>query len=204
MTEKDLLAMPGYDECQFLLVLKPHQQLWNNIMKLKEEFSQKFECRMAFSTKPHITIAMFQQYEMMQQRIIQKLQTLTSELSPIKIELKDFGSFPSHTIYINVLSKIAIMNTVKQIRQAQHLMKIDKDHKPYFITEPHLTVARKLLPWQYEKAWLEYNEKKFTGRFIAENMIMLKRKAKEMKYEIAEVFAFKNLKSTMNQGELFG
>jgi hypothetical protein len=30
-------------------------------------------------------------------------------------------------------------------------LKLNDDNKPYFITEPHLTIARKLQPWQYEK-----------------------------------------------------
>ncbi len=58
-------------------------------------------------------------------------------------------------------------------------MKIDKDNKPYFITEPHLTIARKLLPWQYEKGWLEYQHRNFHGRFIADHALLLKRKAGE-------------------------
>ncbi len=79
-----------------------------------------------------------------------------------KLELKDYGSFPSHTIYINVLSKIPVQTLVKDIRsETQRLMKLDDDNKPHFITEPHLTIARKLLPWQYEKGWLEYSNRQF-------------------------------------------
>jgi hypothetical protein len=34
-------------------------------------------------------------------------------LPAFKVELKNFGSFPTHTIYINILSKVSIVNTVK-------------------------------------------------------------------------------------------
>ena len=124
---------------------------------------------------------------------------------PVKIELKDYGSFPSHTIYINITTKMPIQNLVKEIRsQTQRLMKLDDDHKPHFILEPHLTIARKLEPWQFEKSWLEYSQKHFTGRFIADAMLLLKRPVGEVKYQVVQRFEFQNLPVTTVQGELFG
>jgi 2'-5' RNA ligase len=122
-----------------------------------------------------------------------------------KVELKDFGSFPSHTIYINVVSKMPVQGLTKIIRkETQRLMKLNDDNKPHFIMEPHLTIARKLQPWQYEKGWLEYSNKHFTGRFIADSMVLLKRPVGEMKYQTAQRFEFQNLPVTTKQGELFG
>ena len=83
-------------------------------------------------------------------------------------------------------------------------MKLNDDNKPHFILEPHITIARKLQPWQYEKGWLEYSNKNFTGRFIADSMILLKRPVGEMKYQVVQRFEFQNLPVTTKQGELFG
>ena len=116
--------------------------------------------------------------------------------------MKNFGSFPSHTIYINILSKVPIVNAVKALRQAQRFMKIDKDNKPHFITEPHLTIARKLLPWQYEKGWLEYEQAHFHGRFIADHALLLKRKAGES-YRPVEKLLFQSIKTEIKQAALF-
>lgn len=69
--------------------------------------------------------------------------------------------------------------------------------------EPHLTIARKLQPWQYEKGWLEFSHKYFTGRFIADAMLLLKRPVGEMKYEIVKRFEFQNLPVSTKQGDLF-
>ena len=97
-----------------------------------------------------------------------------------------------------------IQGLVKHIRaETQRLMKFDEDNKPHFILEPHLTVARKLLPWQYEKGWLEYSHRQFTGRFIADAMLLLKRPVGEMKYQIAGRFEFQNLPVLNTQGNLF-
>lgn len=94
------------------------------------------------------------------------------------------------------------MSAVKAARQGQRFMKMDKDNKPYFITEPHLTIARKLLPRQYEKGWLEYQHTNFHGRFIADHALLLKRKAGE-KYKPIEKFVFQNEKEEITQGDLF-
>lgn len=203
-------TIPGYRVYEYLLVLSPHEELWNRIMKVKEDFSTEYKSDYARWGKPHVTLVNFLQYEMMEERIVNRLRTVAMGYPPFKVELKDYGSFPSHTIYINVTSKLPVQGLVKEIRtDGQRLMKLNDDNKPHFIMEPHVTIGRKLKPWQYEKAWLEYSNKHFTGRFIADQMTLLKRPAGEsdsyrMKYHAVKRFEFQNLPVTTKQGELFG
>lgn len=197
-------TIPGYRVNEYLLVLSPHEELWNRVMKVKEDFATEYKSDHARWGKPQVVLVNFLQYAMMEERITNRLRTIAMGYPPFKVELKDFGSFPSHTIYINVTSKLPIQNLVKEIRHdGQRLMKLNDDHKPHFILEPHLTIARKLVPWQYEKGWLEYSHKHFTGRFIADKMTLLKRPAGEMKYHLVEKFEFQNMPVTTKQGELF-
>ena len=197
-------TIPGYRVYEYLLVLSPHEELWERIMKVKADFAEQYKSDYARWGKPHITLVNFLQYGMMEERIINRLRTVAMCFPPFKVELKDFGSFPSHTIYINVTSKLPVQNLVKEIRtDGQRLMKLNDDNKPHFIMEPHLTIARKLKPWQYEKGWLEYSNKHFTGRFIAGGMTLLKRPEGEMKYQVAQRFEFQNLPVATKQGELF-
>lgn len=74
--ESEVLVNAGYPVNEYLLVLQPHEELWNSIMKIKEEFAKDFKCSMAFGTKPHVTLAKFVQYEMMESRIINRLQLI--------------------------------------------------------------------------------------------------------------------------------
>ncbi|MEP6674007.1 MAG: 2'-5' RNA ligase family protein [Ferruginibacter sp.] len=202
--KNDLNSIPGYRVYEYLLVLNPHEELRDRIMKVKQEFFDTYKASAAVYGKPHITLTSFVQYEMMEDRIVNRLKVIGMAQPPVKIELKDYGSFPSHTIYINITTKVPLQNLVRNIRtETQRLMKFDDDNKPHFIMEPHLTIARKLLPWQYEKGWLEYSNKHFTGRFIADSMLLLKRPVGEFKYQIAQRFEFQNLPVTTKQGELF-
>jgi 2'-5' RNA ligase len=197
-------TIPGYRMSEYSLVLTPHEELWQKISKIKKEFAETYKAPTAVWGKPHLTLVRFQQIEMMEERLINRLKTISMGYHPFKVELKDFGSFPSHTIYINVISKLPIQNLVKEIRAAQLLMKMDKEHKPHFLDEPHFAIARKLVPWQYEKAWLEYSQRQFTGRFIADGMLLLKRREDEKAQQIVQRFEFMNLPVTTKQGELFG
>jgi 2'-5' RNA ligase len=197
-------TIPGYRIYEYLLVLSPHEELWNRILKDKKAFAEKYKSDNARWSKPHITLANFLQYELMEERLLSRLKIIAMGFHPVKVELSDYGSFPSHTIYINVVSKLPVQSLVKTIRtDAQRLMKLNDDNKPHFILEPHIPVARKLQPWQYEKGWLEYSHKHFTGRFIADGMLLLKRPLGENRYQIVQRLEFQNLAVTTKQGELF-
>jgi 2'-5' RNA ligase len=148
-------------------------------------------------------LANFVQFQMMEERLTNRLKTIAMGYHPFKVELKDYGSFPSHTIFINIDTQLQVKNLIKKIKPAQQLMALNKDNKPHFFDTPHLTVARKLVPWQHEKAWLEYSNRHFTGKFIADGMLLLKRPVDEKKYQIITRLEFQNLPGSTKQGELF-
>jgi len=213
---------------EYQLILHPHEELRNRVMQLRAAFQETYQVAPT-AGKPHVTLVRFTQLALMEERILQRLRTISMGYCPFKVELKDFGSLPTHSIFINVTSKLPIRGLVTEIRDIQRLMKLDKDNKPHFLDEPNLLIARKLLPWQYEKGWLEYSNKSFTGKFIADGMLLLKRRQGTVavntldgniaysqrpannggrlvasgNWQIAERFAFQNLPVSTRQGELF-
>ena len=202
--ETGLNTLPGYQVFEYLVALNPHEELRNRIVEVKKEFNEKYKITSVPGSRVFLGLTTFTQYAMMEERIINNLKTVAMAAPPFKVELKNFGSFPSHTIYINVTSKIPVQSLVKSIRsQTQRLMKLDEDHKPHFILEPHFTIAARLQPWQYEKGWLEYSNRNFSGRFIADKMFLLRRAQGEKKYRLVTRFDFQNLPVVTKQGELF-
>src|ERR1700744_4122474 len=121
---------------EYLLVLPPREELCARIQKVKKDFYEVYKAPTAIGGKPYIALTRFTQLELMEERILQRLRTIAMGYSPFKVELKDFGSFPSHTIFINVTSKLPIRQLTGEIKDVQRLMKLDKDHKPHFIHEP--------------------------------------------------------------------
>jgi 2'',5'' RNA ligase family. len=198
-----VLTIPGYRMNEYLLVLNPHEDLRNRIMQVRKDFAEKYTTALIAGGRPHIALARFTQLEMMEERIVNRLKTVAMGYHPFKVELKDYGSFPSHTIFINVATRLPVQQLVREIRASQRLMKLDNEHKPHFIDEPYIVIARKLMPWQYEKGWLEYSHRHFTGRFIADSMLLLKRRAGDKAYQIVQRLEFMNLPVSIRQGELF-
>jgi 2'-5' RNA ligase len=195
--------IPGYRFNEYMLVLSPHEELRKKIMQVKKEFAEKYKCPQALWTKPHLMLARFTQYEMMEERILNRLKSIAMGFYPVKMELSNFGSYPSHSIFIHVTSREPVKDLVREIREVQRLLKPDNEHKPYFTDDPHLLIASKLVPWQYESGWLEFSNRHFTARFIADSMLLLKRRLGEKAWQIVERLAFQNLPVAIKQGELF-
>src|SRR5688572_22129297 len=103
-----LSSIPGYRAYDYLVVLSPHPELWNRVMKVKEEFADQFKCEQAKWGKPYVALVSFTQHAMMEERILNNLRLVAMGFPPFKVELKNYGSFPSHTIYINVTSKVPV------------------------------------------------------------------------------------------------
>lgn len=203
MTNLPLYQLPGYRVHEYLLVLQPHAELQQRLIRVKKEFYALCQANSALTGKPHIPLVRFRQLQMLEERIIGRLQTAAMGFYPFRAELNGFGSFPTHTIYAKVATREPVKALIRQLRPLQRLLKLDKEHTPHFIDEPYITIARNLAPWQYEKAWPEYEQKHFTGRFIARDMLLLKRPQGEMRFYPVQRFTFENLPVNTRQGELF-
>lgn len=190
-----------YTIAKYLLILNPHEALQHKILSVKQAIKEKYALTSNLS-RPHIMLAKFFTWEMMEEKIKHSINGIGMGIAPFKVDLKNCGSFPTHTIYINVTTKNAIQQLVKKIRSAQRLMK-SPDHKPHFMMEPYIAIAQKLTDLQYAQSWPEYAHRHFSGSFIADSMLLLKQKEGERKYEIVQRFAFQNLPIRATQGDLF-
>lgn len=196
--------MSGYPLCEYLLVLSPHEDLQDKILKIKDEFYKSYNVTSSFGfgSNPHIPLMKFNTWERMEEKIVNFLKVIAMGTLVFKVALKDYGSLPSHTIYINVTTRIPINNLIVRLREAKKLMK-SPNPTPHFITDFYIPVARNLLPWQYEKGWLEYSHRHFTASFMADGMLLLKRKEGEKAYQIVQHMKFMNLSVGTKQGILF-
>ena len=196
-------SLNGHHFSEYLLVLAPHEALQQQILQLKKHFAESYDCPTAVYSKPHITLLRCLQYTMAETRWIPRLERIVAAADPFMVELSDFGSFPTHTIFIQVKTKNPIIELVKSLRPLQPMIKTDKEHKPHFIMDPHMTVARKLLPWKYEKGWLEYSHSQFTGKFMADHVLLMRKQMDAKKYEVIKRFKLLGQKQTIEQSSLF-
>jgi 2'-5' RNA ligase len=185
----DILSQ--YDTAQYLLAIEPPEALRTELQRIKKEFSVKYDCPGAVQDKPRLGLIRFEQFAMNEARIIRKFSQLLLPASSFMVELHDFAEIPTHSICFGVTTYNRITELVQSLRPVQAFLKIDKDRKPHFIQEPHFFLARKLLPWQFEKGWLEYSHTHFSGKFMADQLVLLRRKKEENRYETLQRFPLK-------------
>ena len=188
----------------YLLLIEPRKDLQERIQHIKQEFYTRYKVFEDTLSHSSLSLVRYSQFQGFETRIVQHLRNIAKQTAPFSIDLKDFGSLPSHTIFINVATTIAFQNLVKNIRTPlQNLMKQDKDHKPHFMPGSNITIAHRLRPWQYEQGWQEYSTKYFSGSFIATTMTLLKKDQDAHKYNPLEVFEFQNTPIYAKQATLF-
>ena len=187
---------------EYRVVLVPPPVFQEKVRRIKSDFSAKY--RTAFSAHAAcMSLVYFKQFNGNEDMVIRKLAANAAKQRPLRIEMNDFGSYPTHSIFIDTGSKKQVQKIVDIIRPLQHLMKTSKENKPHFITGPHINIAKKLLPWQYEQAWSEYEYLHFSGSFIAAEVSLLKKAPSENFYHTVGTFAFLGEPEKIVQPELF-
>ncbi len=206
-----MTRIPGYKYADYKMVLYPNTDVGDKIQQVKKEFSEEYKIEKRFESKPYLTLLNFTQFEMMEERLVNRLKTIACGYEPFMLDLNGYGSSPSHTIYINVESKQTVQHLLKELTSAQKIMTLNKENKPHFMRDPHFVLAGKLLPWQYEKGWLHYSHLHFRERFMAGEMALLKRPspassdidAHKKNYPLLQRFEFMNMPVSSKQGDLF-
>ena len=172
-------------------------------MALKQHFSETYQCPQAMYLKPQITLIKFSQYELAESRFVNRFRNIATANPSFKITLNDFGSLPSHTIYVNIQTTNQITELTKELKEVQAYIKPDAQHKPHFITEPFISIAQKLLPWQYEKGWFEYSNTHFNASFMVNEILLLKKKDGSNGYKTIERFPLLNQVNKLEQASMF-
>lgn len=186
----------------YLLLLDIPEIVEEKIMKIKNEFFARFKTPLALS-KPHITLSTFIQYSHNEKKIVFEINSIAKSINKIKIELEDYASYPTHTIYIEVKSDNTVTDLVKKIRSnTSKYMKYDKDPVAFFTNHPHIIIASELSNNVYNEGWKWLRQQHFKASFYTNQMTLLKRKPNQ-KYTIVKKFLFENTNISLRQGNLF-
>jgi 2'-5' RNA ligase len=184
--------------------LTPHEELRKRIRSVREEFYSQYKIIPPRNASVGLCLARFYNRELMEEKIAHRMHIIAMGQTPFKVEMQNFGSFPSHSIYFKVNTRIPVQKIISQLKSHARLLKINNENKPLFMDEPYFILGSRLKPWQYEEGWLVYSQKQFSARFIADNMMLLKRSAgNKGPFQIVRRFEFQDLPVTTLQGSFF-
>jgi 2'-5' RNA ligase len=200
---QNMLVLPGHRICEYRLIVPLSEALQQTVMQVRKDLHDRYRIPIPFELKPSLTILHCHAYEGMEARLIERMQQVATRNSSFKVELQNFAAYPSHTIYIHVATRSPFNDLAKELKVVKSLTKVP-DHDPHFINEPHLLVGQRLKPFQFTRMWMDCEHTEFTGRFIANSMVLMKRSATGTNYEELRRFEFASLADSIKQGSLFG
>lgn len=195
------LSMPGYRVNEYRLVVPLPQAQQEKVLALRTRLHERHKVKPPFSLRPSLTLLRFHAFEKTEARLLERFEQVTTGFQPFKVELENFSAYPSHTIYINIPTRAPFNELAKEFKKMKWLMNIP-GQDPQFITEPHMVIAQALKPMQFISMWLECEHSSFDGRFIADNLVLMKRSS-ENYWEDLRSLGFRGMPSAIKQGELF-
>lgn len=198
-----LQALPGYQFVDYQLILAPPDHLREKVRKVRAQLQEHFQLKGYGQPPIGIPLVRFSQRLLLEEKIRKAFERTCMAIRPFPVHLKDYQAYPSHSIVIPVLQHHRLKELGESIKPLQSLLRADKEHAPFFYDQPFVSVARGLTPFQFEEAWKQYAQRHFTGQFMADACLLLKKRKGERYWQIAQRFEFLDLPMAVKQGELF-
>jgi 2'-5' RNA ligase len=176
---------------QYFIALVPPPPVSDDALRLKNYFKEQYNSKASLNSPPHITLHMpFKWREDKEEELVNALAEFALSQSSFKLELTDFGAFIPRVIFIAITDNPLLSQLNKELhrfcKRELNLFNADYKDQPF---HPHLTLAfRDLKKPMFEKAWDEFQKRKFAARFDVDRFSLLKHSGKI--WEVKKDFFF--------------
>lgn len=177
----------GYN--RYFIAAIPPSPLVDQALTLKHHFREHYHSKASLDSPPHITLHMpFEWKSEKENELVSSLKKLSSLLTPVTIELRNFGCFAPRVIFIHVVPSKELVAFQLYVRQfcKNRLKLFNADYKdlPF---HPHVTLAfRDLKKSMFLKAWGEFQDKTLEGEFLVSRIYLLRHE--EKKWRVLQEF----------------
>jgi len=174
---------PKPDNKIYFIALLPTAEVGKEIIKVKQEFAEKYGPMYALKVLPHITLQVpFTADPALEKAFCDELTEFAKTQAPFEVSLNGYGTFP------NKQNRVLFINVEKsETMSAMHRQLINFLRKEFGFSTmlartgftPHVTVAFKdLEDDQFNKAWPEYENKEIKATFKVNNLYFLRHNGK--------------------------
>jgi 2'-5' RNA ligase len=174
---------------EYLLVVHPNEETFNQIKAEKENFSLEYNVSIAKKTLPHITIANFLAKETMEETLIKWMHRILGSQQSFDVMINNFSGFPSSkTVYARIQNHEPFKQLATSLKTINIYINDNGFPNAKLINHPHMTIARSLQQNVYDKAIMDYSRKTFNASFTVNELILLKRQNQFDKCQQLSVF----------------
>lgn len=169
------------DRGRYFIGIIPPPPLYARAFEIKQYFNDEYQTKASLNSPPHLTLQQpFEWSKSKEEDLVETLRKFSAGLNLVRIQLKDFGCFAPRVIFIQVVVSAELTALQAKVREfcKKELGLFDANYqdKPF---HPHLTVAfRDLRKAMFAKAWDEFRNRKFEGKFLADKITLLKHDGK--------------------------
>ncbi|NCI45381.1 2'-5' RNA ligase family protein [Sediminibacterium soli] len=163
---------------EYLLVAQPDPEAYAKLMAEKQFFFEKFQTPVAIKTKPHITVAGFLAFEAMEETMIRWMARVISAKQRFSVTLDGYGAFRPHTLYLHVKDHEPFLQLAKELKVVDQYIQGYGCPEMQLVSNPHLTIARRLDAVTYAHAVETYADKTFETSFHVKELVLLRRRGR--------------------------
>ena len=178
-------ALPQF--CEYLLVVHPAKDVYEKVQEEKERFSFDYKVSVA-KRVPHITIANFLAKEAMESTIIKWMHRIFSTQQSFDVMLNNYSGVPSHTVFARVQDHKPFKQLAVSLKVIDQYVRSNGCPPARLISNPHISIAKRLRANVYEKAIFDYARKTFHATFTVDELILLQRRNQFDKCREVSVF----------------
>ena len=188
----------------YKIILVPPEEVAAAFHQFRADLVTTYSIERTGTSTPQIILANFLQNEAVEAKLVERLARLAKTVSPLRIMFNGFGAYPGHTIFMQIDEGEKLMVLVKEMKmRLAQLLKCGTLSSPGFMSNPHLTLVRKLPAWKFAPAWAVYKDKTFTATYTAHTLTLVRRAPGQPDYRIIGNFPLDGTDAPATQLGLF-
>jgi hypothetical protein len=160
---------------EYLLVIYPDGDLNDRLQDEQRQFLEEYDLRISVRNKPHITVAVFQAGEGMEETLLRWIQRICGRYQSFEVMLNNYSGFPPHTVYLRVQDPAPFRQLAHELGAIDDFIRSSGCPPMHLISHPYLSIAGSLTEQVYSRAMPDYARKTFNGSFRVGELVLLKR-----------------------------
>jgi 2'-5' RNA ligase len=186
--------MPGQlhnkpDEYEYILVVQPGKELGKQILDTRSGFEETYhQVHPGRINHPYIKLASFRAKEAMESTIERWIQRICAGQECFPVMLNNFSGFPTGKLFVRVQYHEPFLKLASGLSVIDDYIKSYGCPSAKIVSHPHVTIANRLPADMYTKAMLDYSQRDFSGSFMVEEVLLLKRKNHSEEFKKINLF----------------
>jgi hypothetical protein len=159
----------------YSLVVYTPEKVTESVLEERNRFSELYATTPVQDKKPGIRVAGFSAREEMESTLFRWMHRIISAQKKFRVSLEKYNGIASHTIYLQVRDHQPFQELSRELQIVDPYIKSYGCPSLEAGIRPHLVIAEALTETVYQRAAMEYANKRFDASFEVNELVLLRR-----------------------------